>query len=248
MFKFFRQIRYDLMGSGKTRKYLKYAIGEIILVVIGILIALQINDWNTHRINGIKETRILLEIKDNLNEDLLSIENVLNANTLKTKTVDTAFYYMSIMDGNPILGKEFSYLMPILTNYDLFNPTRVAFDTMVSSGNIDILESETLRKDISRYYSSDLLDGIQDQLKITTQEFLNEAAPKMINTVMMKSITNLDFEVQRLEDVVVYKDPYVISDLFVMKNKIKEHNKALNTVVAKINALIVSIDMYLNTK
>ena len=46
MIKFFRKIRYDLMGKNKTDKYLKYAVGEIILVVVGILIALQINNWN----------------------------------------------------------------------------------------------------------------------------------------------------------------------------------------------------------
>ena len=46
MIKFFRRIRYDLMEKNKTGKYFKYAIGEIILVVIGILIALQINNWN----------------------------------------------------------------------------------------------------------------------------------------------------------------------------------------------------------
>ena len=49
MIKFFRKIRYDLMNQNKTTKYFKYAIGEIILVVIGILIALQINNWNENR-------------------------------------------------------------------------------------------------------------------------------------------------------------------------------------------------------
>ncbi len=49
MIKFFRKIRYDLMEKNKTRKYLKYAIGEIVLVVIGILIAIQINEWNRDR-------------------------------------------------------------------------------------------------------------------------------------------------------------------------------------------------------
>tara|TARA_R110002051_G_scaffold313163_1_gene388974 strand:- start:6431 stop:6565 length:135 start_codon:yes stop_codon:yes gene_type:complete len=44
MIKFFRKIRYDLMGKNKTGKYFKYAIGEIVLVVIGILIALSINN------------------------------------------------------------------------------------------------------------------------------------------------------------------------------------------------------------
>ena len=46
MIKFFRKIRQNLLSEGKTGKYLKYAIGEIVLVVIGILIALQINNWN----------------------------------------------------------------------------------------------------------------------------------------------------------------------------------------------------------
>jgi|TARA_R110000737_G_C14509985_1_gene473452 hypothetical protein len=46
MIKFFRKIRQNLVSKGNTGKYLKYAIGEIILVVIGILIALSINNWN----------------------------------------------------------------------------------------------------------------------------------------------------------------------------------------------------------
>lgn len=49
MIKFFRKIRYKLLGENRTRKYLKYALGEILLVVIGILIALQINNWNDQR-------------------------------------------------------------------------------------------------------------------------------------------------------------------------------------------------------
>ena len=57
MIKFFRKIRYNLMEQNKTGKYLKYAIGEIVLVVIGILIALSINNWNEHRIN--KNTELI---------------------------------------------------------------------------------------------------------------------------------------------------------------------------------------------
>ena len=49
MMKIFRKIRFDILKNSKTNKYLKYAIGEIVLVVIGILIALQINLWNEDR-------------------------------------------------------------------------------------------------------------------------------------------------------------------------------------------------------
>ena len=62
MIKFFRHIRKTLLNEGKTSKYLKYAIGEIVLVVIGILIALQINNWNIKRINDKAQTKLLKEL------------------------------------------------------------------------------------------------------------------------------------------------------------------------------------------
>ena len=63
MLKFFRKIRQNLLMENKTGKYFKYAIGEIILVVIGILIALQINNWNQNRIQLKQEQKILLSLK-----------------------------------------------------------------------------------------------------------------------------------------------------------------------------------------
>jgi hypothetical protein len=70
MIKFFRKIRQNLLSEGKTGKYLKYALGEIILVVIGILIALQINNWNISKSN-LKESnefveRLKAEVKSNM--------------------------------------------------------------------------------------------------------------------------------------------------------------------------------------
>ena len=69
MIKFFRYIRKDLMEKNKTGNYFKYAIGEIILVVIGILIALQINNWNEKRKESIAIRNVLVEIKEDLIQD-----------------------------------------------------------------------------------------------------------------------------------------------------------------------------------
>jgi len=62
MIKFFRRIRQKLLSENKFSKYLLYAIGEIILVVIGILIALQINTWNQERLNNIEKKELLAEL------------------------------------------------------------------------------------------------------------------------------------------------------------------------------------------
>ena len=67
MIKFFRQIRLDLMEKNKTGKYFKYAIGEIVLVMIGILLALQVSNWNQDRKDRISERKIL----DNIHRDFV---------------------------------------------------------------------------------------------------------------------------------------------------------------------------------
>ena len=76
MIKFFRKIRHRLLTENKFSKYLLYAIGEIILVVIGILLALQINTWNNNKIEKRKEHISLLQLKEGLktDRDLLEYE------------------------------------------------------------------------------------------------------------------------------------------------------------------------------
>ena len=88
MFTFLRKIRFRLLGqattdtvrrslidSGSTQKYLLYAVGEIALVVIGIMIALNINNWNNEREERLLENQILKEIHNNLRLDLEEIRS-----------------------------------------------------------------------------------------------------------------------------------------------------------------------------
>ncbi|WP_281541910.1 DUF6090 family protein [Maribacter aestuarii] len=74
MIKFFRKIRQNLLSEGKTGKYLKYAIGEIILVVIGILIALQINNWNEDRKSEAKKQDYYVQLLDDLSNDISAVQ------------------------------------------------------------------------------------------------------------------------------------------------------------------------------
>src|SRR6056297_654966 len=74
MIKFFRKIRKKLLTKNKFSKYLLYAIGEIVLVVIGILIALQINTWNEEQKNRFEEKNLLLELRTEFREKKESLE------------------------------------------------------------------------------------------------------------------------------------------------------------------------------
>lgn len=74
MIKFFRRIRQRLLSEKKITKYLIYAAGEIFLVVIGILIALQINNWNNHRIEGKKELAYLKRLQEDIQSDRVFLD------------------------------------------------------------------------------------------------------------------------------------------------------------------------------
>jgi hypothetical protein len=76
MINFFRKIRQNLLSEGKTGKYIKYAIGEIILVVIGILIAIQLNDWRNDSINAKQKHQVLLTLKTDFEVSLTRLDTV----------------------------------------------------------------------------------------------------------------------------------------------------------------------------
>ena len=89
MIKFFRKIRYDLLEKNKTGKYFKYAIGEIILVVIGILIALQINNWNESNKKNKLKTSYITSLIDDYTKDTIQLNNSINFNKLALQETDS---------------------------------------------------------------------------------------------------------------------------------------------------------------
>jgi hypothetical protein len=148
MIKFFRKKRYELVEH-KTGKYFTYAIGEIILVVIGILIALGINNWNAENKLTSRETTLLIEMKSNLESDLEGLkwdinknEELLKANRIVLKSLNNGVYHDSLnlyytrIKGNTVFVKNTS-----------------AFKNLESFG-LDIIKNDSLRIKITNLYST----------------------------------------------------------------------------------------------
>ena len=106
MIKFFRQIRYNLMEQNKTSKYLKYAIGEIVLVVIGIMIALQINNWNQQRLENKEEQKALLNLKQDFEYNQYTLDSV----SKKTiKNIEQQFLILNHTGNKPKPNSELEF-------------------------------------------------------------------------------------------------------------------------------------------
>jgi len=118
MLKFFRKIRQNLLSENKTGKYFKYAIGEIILVVIGILIALQINNWNENRKQRIEELETLKNIRSDFSNAIIEFEE---NNNFRERIISStrALYHIIPTKENKYSKDQLDSLMS-----DLFiNPT-----------------------------------------------------------------------------------------------------------------------------
>jgi len=147
MIKFFRKIRQNLLSEGKTGKYFKYAFGEIILVVIGILIALQINNWNEGRKIAANEAYILNEILNNLKEDAQQIEFILERRSTAQTSVENL---IEILNTKPLDEKGIEQHIANFLTFERFYPLNNAFEMMKSNGLV--VEDKNLRTAISRYY------------------------------------------------------------------------------------------------
>ena len=148
MIKFFRKIRQNLLSDSKTGKYFKYAIGEIVLVVIGILIALQINNWNNDRIERKTETNILNEILVNLEKDIINLNLKIEFNDEKIKRNRDVLEHLE--QRTPLTDSlKWSYARTL--GRGNFQPITVGYENLKSTG-INIIQNDSLRIAISELY------------------------------------------------------------------------------------------------
>lgn len=150
MIKFFRQIREQLLGEGKTGKYLKYAFGEIFLVVIGILLALQINNWNEQRKMNIKEAIYLNGLKADLEKSKTALTRVIKKTDRVAKTVDT-LVIMIKKNGESLTLIQIDSLTSSSTGFTVFMPSEGVINDIIGSGKLDMINNNELRKKIASW-------------------------------------------------------------------------------------------------
>ena len=140
MIKLFKNIRQRLLTEGKTGKYFKYAIGEIVLVVIGILIALQINNWNEQRKENSNEQAILKRLeKEFISNKAQLLDKIEFRNTL----IESCKQLLDYFD-KPENATRDSILVYLSTiQPPTFDPIQ---NDLVSSGTIEILKDEELKQ------------------------------------------------------------------------------------------------------
>lgn len=179
MLKIFRRVRQTFIEEGSLFKYLSYAVGEIILVVIGILIALQINQWNERRIERQKE-KILLA---SLHQEFVDNREILDHESSRGEGFASALSQMLYLTGpkyDEIGEREFERIFyGAVSGSPHYDPKRNTFNEMISTGKLTIIRNEELRKLLTNW------DNILIELK--AQETLCNNYRENIKAIFIKN-------------------------------------------------------------
>ena len=143
MLKLFRKIRQRLVKENKFSKYLLYAIGEIILVMVGILLALQVNNWNNNRADRNQEVKYLNNIQLDLQKDLKSLAFQINFRREKNKSTETVLAHIN---GTPISDiSEVTKNVVHTIMEERFTPNNTTFTELSNSGNLNLISNDAIK-------------------------------------------------------------------------------------------------------
>lgn len=151
MLKFFRAIRQQLVNQNQTAKYLAYAFGEIVLVVIGILIALSLDSWNQNQNDRQKEFLALTNLCSDLSEQQTSLNEYLAAESGYFQTGLSILKHHARHGGFTHMDRIFPKLNS-LASRRTFNPVNTTFRELVSTGSVGLIQNDSLRRAIQQYY------------------------------------------------------------------------------------------------
>jgi len=167
MIKFFRKIRQKMLTENKFSKYLLYAIGEVVLVVIGILIALSINNWNENKKAKASHLLLYQNLSSDFSNRLIELEEL---QTYRLIGLDAANTLNNLIIANEIPANK-SYLDSLLVTLDhsyIFNDEFRTLDMLFNTGLINEIENKSLKSSLLQWPVI-----LQENMERTNMLFIN---------------------------------------------------------------------------
>ncbi|NQU86246.1 MAG: hypothetical protein HQ541_10840 [Mariniphaga sp.] len=229
MLKIFRKIIRGQLFENKTNsssspvgKYLLYAVGEIILVVFGILIALQINNWNTRRIEKINEKKSYENIRRQVAEDMDELSSVKNANSYFSYQYELANQIVSSNDFRKI--DTLAFLAMNLSQYSDFHRGGKIYETIVNSGEIRLLKNSEITSMLQRLEMTyTYINKLED---IHWEIIINELSPELKGVINYSNMQIIKPE--KLFSVEIQN--IIIESIYLTKGKDSIYTKALDEI------------------
>jgi hypothetical protein len=161
------------MVQNKTSKYFKYAIGEIILVVIGILIALQINNWNDNRMKSNRKKELVVGLISEFETNYNQLETVIKEDSLNV-VISIDLQKLIKKSKSSVQDSMVRKLLSGISTYT-FNPTNGVLKSGISSGTIHFINNETLKRQLFAW--EDVVKDAQEEEILSKSDFFQRMIP-----------------------------------------------------------------------
>jgi hypothetical protein len=230
------------MEKNKTGKYFKYAIGEIVLVVIGILIALSINNWNEKRKIKHKETIILKELLTSINSDLKAYESFSDLRLQRKKRgLDSLFAY--IFNKKEIKDSLFIDFYTNM-NQDIFvRFDNGPFEDLKSSG-LDIISNDSLRTAINNAYTVKLplYTHLSNILYDESKPEISKLEHKFLNLIPLVNKDGRKHLKLNLKEIDILNNQDFLWVLHIEQKKYGEYTSQVKQIRTTLNELKTDIE------
>jgi len=260
MIKFFRRIRQQLLTEKQARKYLLYALGEILLVVIGILLALQINNWNEER----KQREVEVKYFYNLKNDLLADDERLNMMIDLSKGKVKAAQSIKRKTDRDSIGTlyDFSTDMQALIFVDEFRPNENTYNEMKSSGNFSTIQNDELKlklMTLKKTYTE--IEAFQEHVRYDFNVFLEDfekyidwgkyydlSRSNVPQLAFVYDSVYIESNTDRMKEEVreLFKNKVFLNNIFLLEINYTYNIDALQKTKSQISELIGILDEELN--
>ena len=229
MLNFFKKIRRKLIDEGNLKRYLIYACGEVLLVMVGILLALQVNNWSERIKNKEVKIKGLAVIQSNLQEERKRLNTVIGykeADILKMQ---------QILNGNFDTDEELD--IHVLNGFHKHLPCNAGYKTMIQNNSINLIESKALINELINFYEifySFLTDAGTYDADLTQNEimpYLIQYFPSEKSEVAIRPILKKELKKTHFRNLILEKIKLFEWYIDVMKNRAFTHMDKLEHLI-----------------
>jgi hypothetical protein len=225
MIPFFRKIRKKMADDNKPLKYMRYAIGEIVLVVIGILIALQINTWNEERKRRVEERDLLLELRRELDLNIKELNIYNNSAEQNVKDLELYWSYFKKQNNAPNKDSVVAFVLS-LTHTKPYSLEFNTLNSVVSTSRINLINNEELRFYLNRLISATKLLQDFDDERISLRN--TQVMPELRKYFDLKNLSSYVFDFQEGDNKIYTENVHTFFSRIDYSSLISEYQKLVS--------------------
>ena len=199
MIKLFNKIRNRALNENKLGKYLKYAIGEIVLVMIGILLALQVNTWNNNRELKKEERKVIKSLHQEFSKNLKKIDVIYNSQLKRKKAIEN----IMSTELQTLSADSLVTLMNTINVNWTFDPFQGIYNSVIGSGKIELISNDSLKTKLATI--QDLIKDYQEE-----EHQAREFSKQLLYPFLLKQpLKDFNFDSKDILESEKVKDKYI---------------------------------------